>query len=389
MNKKALGTFTSCILFFFIIYSSRADVARQFPDADKYRIELKWNKAYLEETRERVEAGLKWVFSFLGAEMKQGSFNKALTWNQNTAQVDLSRLGFSDAALRHFADILKEMKNTSEYDRGGIDMGRFIILVLNAPNHYYAITGAEKNITEVLAGSAFDTTRAALLESSISHAHRLVGFCNDSNCVRSKFVVYEGNGSLLDSTFKPQEYEVISVMNNGQLRFAVYGEDGRLLPASDAMLTAGGKVGKCLWCHEIRMLPPFVAKTSLPGYYSPEVFKGVVDNAQSRLESYRKTLKGDIDFNLIDEHTMTEILYTSFMEPSAERLAIEWGMHVDSVKLRLNAIATHKHNEFKFLGTLYDRKDIDALAPYTYIKVPESARERSDYEPDLLNKKPK
>lgn len=385
MNKKALGVFISSIFFLLIICTSRADVSNIRSYGNRYRIMLRWNKAYEAETKERVEAGLKWVFCFLGADMQQGSFKKAVVWYNKSLLVDMGGLGFSENALEQLEKILEEMKCTGEYEKGGIDIGRFIILVLNSPHHYYAITGAEKTIAEVFAGAAFDTSSVALVESGISHAHRLVSFCNDSNCLKTKFVAFEGKGSLLDGTFSPAEYEVISIMKNGQLRFAIYGEDGKLLPESDAMLTAGGKTGKCLWCHEIRMIPPLVAKTSLPGYYSPEVFTSVVGNAQNRLESYRKTLKGDIDFSLIDEHTMAEILYISFMEPSAERLSIEWGIPVDSVKRKLSALATHQHHEFKFLGALYDRKDIDAYTPYSHIHVPESAREHSDYEPDLLN----
>ena len=102
------------------------------------------------------------------------------------------------------------------------------------------------------------------------------------------------------------------------------------------------------------------------------------------LNTYRKSLRQDIDYSKTLDHTFTEILYISFMEPSAERLASEWGIPVEQVTEKLKGLPTHTHHEFPYLGTLYNRKDVESLSPYSIIRVPESAREPSEYEPDLI-----
>jgi hypothetical protein len=102
------------------------------------------------------------------------------------------------------------------------------------------------------------------------------------------------------------------------------------------------------------------------------------------LNNYRNALKSDIDFNKKQDHTFAELLYITFMEPSADRLSLEWNMNIADVKNKLTALPTHTNTEFPYLGVLYDRKDVDFLSPYEYARVPESAREFSEYEPDLI-----
>jgi hypothetical protein len=73
------------------------------------------------------------------------------------------------------------------------------------------------------------------------------------------------------------------------------------------------------------------------------------------------------------------------MEPSAQRLALEWNMTEEKIKTLLAGLPVHEHAEFPFLGELYNRSEIDHFAPYEVLQVPEDAREPSLYEPDFLN----
>jgi hypothetical protein len=174
-------------------------------------------------------------------------------------------------------------------------------------------------------------------------------------------------------------------MANGQLRFALYSEDGALKPAANRTLTAAGKPAKCLWCHEIALSSPFSGRTSVAGYGSLGEFERLIAQRMDALRSARSKLDSRIDFARTQDHTYAELLYISFYEPSAERIAREWNVPVGRVLEALTGLPTHAHREFAFLGAqLYRRSDIDALAPYGVLAPPTDPREPSAYEPDLL-----
>jgi hypothetical protein len=65
------------------------------------------------------------------------------------------------------------------------------------------------------------------------------------------------------------------------------------------------------------------------------------------------------------------------MEPSAERLSIEWNMTVSEVQNLLTSYQTHIYPEFPFLGNLYDRNQIENVAPFKGLQVSTSIREES------------
>ena len=102
------------------------------------------------------------------------------------------------------------------------------------------------------------------------------------------------------------------------------------------------------------------------------------------------TLQSKVDFRKTQDHTNAENLYMSFAQPTAERLAAEWNLPVDAVRqmLRARNLKPHPHSaeaDDGILGDqLYDRTEVDALAPYTSVRGPTDFREASGYEPDLL-----
>jgi len=51
----------------------------------------------------------------------------------------------------------------------------------------------------------------------------------------------------------------------------------------------------------------------------------------------------------------------------------------------LSGLPTHEHEEFTFLGELYDRKDLESIAPYTPLGVSSSVRERIGMEVNWLD----
>jgi hypothetical protein len=174
-------------------------------------------------------------------------------------------------------------------------------------------------------------------------------------------------------------------MPNGQLRFAIYDKDGNLIPSHpDSMYTLAGKPAKCLWCHETSIQQPFFAVTDINGYMKVDSFRSEVFAHNNRLNLFRQNLTSSLDFAKKQDHTYTELLYITFMEPTAERLSREWNMTLTETMKKLQGFSTHKHSEFTWLGDLYDRREVDLLSPYEHLTVPSSAREFSVYEPNLI-----
>jgi len=353
-----------------------------------YKINLRWDQAYTNETKEYVETGLLWTFTFLGAEIPGGSFHQSLVWNNNIVQLNLSEIGFNPIALNAFAKLLPQLKESEEYKKfNAMDIGRFIMLTLNSSYHYYAITGASPSYTQVRAGKIFDPVKAAITQSNVTSTNRIIevpdsAFRRFSNMT---FIAEECDGSIQLGTQQAYEREITELMSNGQFRFAIYDINNRLLSASNITKTQSGKPAKCLWCHEINLQPTFNNQTMVAGYYHADAFNNLIYSNKLFLTAYRNTLNSDIDFTKKQDHTYAELLYISFMEPSAERLSIEWNMSVNDVKNKLISLTTHSNTEFPYLGILYDRKDVDLFSPYQYIRVPQSAREFSEYEPDLIH----
>ncbi len=106
--------------------------------------------------------------------------------------------------------------------------------------------------------------------------------------------------------------------------------------------------------------------------------------------AYRKTLESKVDFKGLQDHSRAEALYLSFAEPTASRLASKWNIPRERVEQVLAGrnLRTHRHSEAlddDILGDeLYDRNDVDSLAPYAAIRGPSDMREASSYEPRLL-----
>jgi hypothetical protein len=348
-------------------------------------IDLRWIKGYPRERRAHVETGLLWTLSFLGAGLPADGPD-VLRWEGSVVTVDLDAAEVIESTKPRWKELLATLKASDEYRvMGAIDVGRFVMLTLASPNHYYRLAGASATFDEFRARYRFDAKRVAVVESGIAHGHRLVEIAAGATFGEIAFVAYEGRGSLVDGSFEPAEIETLSLMDNGQLRFALYDLDGKPKAAATAALTDAGKPSKCLWCHELGLHTPFENVTDVAGYYSTREFVALIQARMATLNSARREIESRVDFAKTQDHTLAELLYLSFAEPSLARLAGEWNVSIEEARSRLRGKDTHRHEEFDFLGDqLYRRDEIDELAPYTTIRTPSDAREPSSYEPDLL-----
>jgi hypothetical protein len=352
---------------------------------DTLTIELRWIRGYAGEQRSDVETGILWTLSFLGASLPREEAS-LLRWRDNTLELRLDRAGIDDELVSNWRQLLAVLKSSEEYRSvGAIDIGRFVALTLCSSNHYFALTGARSSYADLRAAYEFETSMTAIVESSVATGQRLLEAAGGSSSGEMAFVAHEGAGSLAEGNFRVLEHEAVDVMPNGQLRFALYDLGGMLKPVADDRLTTAGKPSKCLWCHETEFSPPFRGRTSVEGYRSLAEFERQIAEFNSALGQARQGLDSEIDFERKQDHVFAELLYLSFYEPSAQRLAQEWNIEADDVSALLESLSTHAQSEHEFLGNrLYERHLVDQYAPYATIAVPTDPREASIYEPDLL-----
>ena len=350
------------------------------------KLNLRWVKNYPDEKAEDVVTGLSWNLSFLGARLPKGSIAASMKWiNDDVLQVDFETLGFSSEASEAWRSLFISIRASEEYlQLGSIDIGRFTMLTLNSSYHYYAITGARPTFDDFAASYAFDGKKGAITNSSIAMGHRRVSFSIADGIGRVTFIAEEGDGSLIENNFSVEEFEVIDIMPNGQLRFAMYDKEKKLKPFADPSLTEAGKPSKCLWCHEINLQSLNVMEAA-PGYYTEPEMSVKLLEARSILNQYRSGLSSDLDFTQTQAHAKGEILYVGFMEPSVFRLSGEWNVSEEQVQAQVTGFKTHQNTEYTLLGSqLFQRKDIEVLAPYKGLPVPDDAREPSAFEPMLV-----
>lgn len=376
MQKKAIITL-SCLLLILLAF---------IPSDEKNQctIRLRYTLNYEGDTWEKNRTGFLWTLSYLGANLPKGSFDSSLTWTgPHTFLIDFNKLGFSEHAIRALQVLCDSLKATPAYRKTkALDLGRFIALTLGSSWHYYAITNVPRSYNEFLKQAPDGLHEVfALTRSTVSHHHRLIRSLTNGEFRKSVFIAEEGEGDVRNRNFSAKEFEVMDILQNGQLRFAVYNANGDLIPAGDKQLGESGKPAKCIWCHEISIQPLFTPADSVPGFLSPHQFTGQIIAFNDSLKNYRSKLNGDIDFTRLQDHTYQELIYISFMEPSLKRLSQEWGISEKALKKILRTKTTHIHHEFSFLGDLFNRNNINSEGPDGG-KLPGSIREESEAEPD-------
>lgn len=340
---------------------------------------LKWNKAYPDDTIDKSALGLEWAYSFVGALLPNSP--SGISVGTQTIVIDLNGLGFNNEALQKMTLLHKKLKASEEYKRTkAIDLGRYITLLIGASHHYYALTGMPKKINAAMANYTLEPETGYVNNSEVSLVHRSIRFSKPDN-LKQFFVATE-----IDSvTGQVYEYETLELMPNGQPRFGIYDGAGNLKNSADKQYTNAGKPAKCMWCHESGIQQMFRPQRDFPGQLVAAELQEKLIGFNGELRQNRLGLPGLIDFSQKQQHTLTELLYISFMEPSAERLSLEWNMPIVQVQQRLSGLPTHVYEEFSFLGQLYERNDIEKYAPFAGLAVSSSVRESSVTEVNYLS----
>lgn len=378
-------------VIFFSLTASLLLISVSFLSKKDRTLNLHYTINYSGDNWQKNKTGFLWALSYLGAELPKGSFDKSITWQDSaTFNINFDKLGFSEKALSAIEGILDSLKNTEQYQKTKrTDLGHFVAITIGCSWHYYAITGASKTYDDFLKEHPLiKEQRFFVTHSTVAKHNRLLKFKAAEEVLNSVYIAEEGILDSNSNSFTPKTFEVLDVMPNGQLRFAIYDEKGKLTDASPLPYGEAGKPAKCLWCHEIVFQPLYVKNDSVPGYMSPMDFQKIIGQQNSLLNNYRKTLNSDIHFENRQDHTFMELLYISYMEPSIEKLSQEWNINVSHLSKILNNEKTHQHYEFDFMKDIYNRAEITKFSPFKYAVTADDIREPNTKEPNYFRSTP-
>lgn len=340
-------------------------------------IHLKWNKSHEKDNLEKNITGLKWALSFLGSDLALDASLTGITHKKNIIRLDVSSIGFSEKAISHLESLHTVIKNSEEYQKKGtIDLGKYIALTIGSPHHYYKIVDIPLQLFDLKSQYTFDTLTAYINNSSISKIDREIQYSIHNTSNKRAFISAERD----TITGEIQEFETVELMKNGLSRFALYDLQGNLKATGDEDVTRAGKPAKCMWCHESGIQQLFRKQIDVTNYMPSADFLDSLKRYNRELRVYQDQVWEDDFIKNRNSHTEMEVAYITFMEPSIEQLANEWQIAIEEVQEKVAHLKSHRHHEFGFLGDLYYRKEVDVLAPFQVLEVPEFIREVSGNE---------
>jgi hypothetical protein len=346
---------------------------------------LYYTNNYAGDSWQNHKTGLLWAMSYLGAGLPEGAIDKAIKWKDSvTFAFDVSHLGFDPVAAKAMKQVIDSIKSSESYlEKNKADLGLFISLTIGSSWHYYKITGMPERLDAFMKMHEVDHHKTfPVTRSTVARHHRLLKYyASSDDPLKWMFMAEESHGNIKIGSFEADVFEVFDIMRNGQLRFAVYDKNGKLTDASPKVYGDAGKPAKCLWCHEISILPLFGRNDTLEGFIPPQEFQDDILRLNNTLLKYRNSLKSDIHFVNTQDHTFMELEYISFMQPSAKKLAQEWDLEEAEVEALIKHVRKEEYREFKRLGDLVHRRDVNRLKDL----FPESIREPSRFEPDFFS----
>ncbi len=386
-----LKVFFALLLIYTFTTTCSNKVSIQSSETLDLAINLRWIPSYEEETHQKIEVGLKWVLSYLGATLPQASTDDAFSWTQtNILQLDLSKAGFSDRTNVVWNQLIREYKKTSEYQQyGSLDIGKFVLLSFNSSWHYYAITDAPTTFNEFKSNYAFANKHSAQFlpdRSGVTSGIRIVHTSHAESALQIAHFAEEGTGTTIEE-FQNKEIEAFDIMPNGQPRFVIYDENGLLKAGASKEISRAGKPAKCMWCHESGIQLPFRVINQFPDeLHQFQSFNNTVTLQNKMLDNYYKSFlpQQDTFRNKKELHYLAELLYITYQSPTIMRAEGELRFLKKYDKIDDLSITQEKHHEFKFLKNLVRRSNLDSLTQInTYHHI--SSRETHPMEINLIS----
>jgi len=368
------------ILSILVIYLFFSCESEYTPIDSNNFINLKWNKAYEDDSIEKALIGLKWALSYVGANTPDKK--NGLIYNKSIIKIDCKVLGFSKNARKTLSRLISRTKTTEEYNKNNsVDLGRFVTLILGSSEHYYQLVETPETLEALKLGYKKNAKQGYINNSSVALQDREIIFSEQKGL--NQIWISEEKDSITNEIY---EFETIELLENGQLRFGIYDEKGKRKNVANKKHTNAGKPAKCIWCHESNLNQMFKKQLNNPiGYLTEEELQQKIITSRDSFHLKRKLQKDNIDYSKRQQHTYAELLYISFLEPSIKRLSLEFQMSEKALIEKLNGLKTHKHKEFSFLGNIYYRREIEKFNPLKSIEVSESVRELSTKEINHLS----
>ncbi len=340
-------------------------------------VSLTWYRSDPAESWELALTGLDWALSQVGATPpSDGTAVDVQESRPDRVQftLHLDRLALAPAAQTLLAEVAEEM--AAAEGTGDDDLGRFLMRSLHEPWRYYALTGACPTLAEWESKRPALTLEYAVTTSLLLSEERLVLLPPAQTTLADvAFRSSEGAGSLADATFVASAYETVDLMPNGQFRYAVYDDAGRLQPAGAT--TETGTPGKCAWCHETSIHAGTAENESAPGYLDYAGWLVERDAAQAQVEALRASLSTSVAYAGLAAHVDGERLVEGFLHPSAARVAAEWGT-TEAAVMRELGVGEHMQEEFGWTER-YTRTQVDHAAPFRgAVATQPSARDLTD-----------
>ncbi len=338
---------------------------------DDNEIKLRWIKGYDEDSLSKGLLGFEWSLSYIGAAQTKTIYNMVVEETELLFSID--QIGLPENGQQKLRILNHKLKASEEYRVvGAIDMARYESLLIGASEHYYELVDMPDNYSDLLAQYELGDAIGYVDSSLISMRDRIIKFSEQKglNQLLVAEEVNEMTGELID-------FETIDIMPNGQPRFGIFNPDGTRKNFANPMDTEAGKPAKCMWCHESRIQPLFTDQNEFSGFLPFEKLRDTLAYFRVSHVALRDAITTGVDYLETQDHSFAELLYIAFMEPSAERLSLEWNLSIEEVKSRLAGMPTHLHPEFPFIGDLYFRNEIEMFAPYDALPVSTFIREPS------------
>lgn len=384
MDKSILIVFF-CGILIWACQNSFSPSKILLPAAEDLQIELRWSKAFSEDSLEGKMIGLEWIMSYLGASVPPSAREKAIVWHDDRCfKLDVSHMGFNDKALEVWGKLIPKFKASDEYlQMGSMELGRFYLLTFNSSWHYYALTGVEENFKSFLSKYSFkEPIDFYAPQSMVANGDRKVFLGEEySSLEKMAYYAIEGRGSILDGTFEAVDFETFDFMPNGQPRFAIYNSDGHLKVGSDPKLSIGGKPAKCMWCHESTVLQSFKYQVKFPKLknFTIDILK-----RKKILNQLQTQLNTNVKYDSIRHHANVEMAYGSFMQCLPIHIAEEFELDSTKVADFVKTLACQSNKFFPEFDCYYEREVIETLQPYEGLDYPGHMWETTDDEPNYL-----
>ncbi len=299
-------------------------------------LQARWVAAVDGDDAARAAVGLAWSWALLGGAAPAPTTEGG---DRATFTIDPDALGLDARASEALAAALGPLRASDEHaTTGAVDLGRLLAYTLHSPGRYYAITGACATVSD------WQATRLGAVDADVTVTRSLL--VDGPRAVR-----WSVARPALSATVDGVEHEVVDGMANGVARYAVYGADGGLAPY--ALHTAAGQPGRCAWCHERGLQRP---ADSDPEWARMDV---AFDAIEARMWATSRAAGVPVDDPLA--HEEGERIVLDFLEPTARRVAAEWGVSVASV-VALD-LPTHVNDEYPDSGLRFRRADVDAADP--------------------------